>query len=173
MWKVVVCSIPSTLLVRLLPEVQKLLLQLANRTQIQDIITRDLVIQCRVIHMWQQPKHAQASLYVMNKYSIMLTEADTTTSNQGSLYSYIKMDNPTPYQNENRYCYPSTFRKMGRALGQLVSIIMHCIYICSGLFLGLNVCLQPCNDSQLLQNYHLQDQEFTLSHKWDIPTLNK
>jgi len=50
-WKIVVCPIPSTLLVRLLPKVQELLLQLANGTKIQDVVPWYLVIQCRIIYM--------------------------------------------------------------------------------------------------------------------------
>jgi len=68
--KVIVCSIPATLLVRLLPEVQKLLLQLADRTKIEYVVTWNLVIQCRVIHMGQQPRHIQILQYNISNTAI-------------------------------------------------------------------------------------------------------
>ena len=54
-WEVVVGTVPATLLVGLLPEVQELMLQLSHRTQVQDVVPGRAVVKVRVIHVGQQP----------------------------------------------------------------------------------------------------------------------
>ena len=55
MGEVVMGAVPATLLVRLLPEVQQLMLQLSNRTQVQNVVPCRAVIQDGVVHVRQKP----------------------------------------------------------------------------------------------------------------------
>jgi hypothetical protein len=48
-------TIPSAFLIRLLPEVKKLMLQLANWTQVEDVVSRSAVIQVGVIDVGEKP----------------------------------------------------------------------------------------------------------------------
>ena len=54
--KVVVSTVPSALRVRLLPKLNELVLQLTDRTQVEDVITRKIVVECRVVCVQTQPE---------------------------------------------------------------------------------------------------------------------
>jgi len=88
-WKVVVCPVPATFLIWLLPKVQELLLQLADRTKIQDVVSRYLIIQCRIIYMWQQPdKWICRNLIQLHRWYRQVCSS-TAQKVQSLLYSFI------------------------------------------------------------------------------------